>query len=176
MKQYRDNKAIGAILDEYERAVDELKQEIADVPEPWLVYIVDPFTDDECCRSIQTVLSHVVSAGFNYAVEIYTFLGHQESFRKPVFLDSAEAYSQALTEMFKFTEGLFERYPNIKLEEHDNSKKITVRWNQQYDVEQMMEHAIVHVLRHRRQVERFKLILSNQMLYLTGSFRNTEVR
>jgi hypothetical protein len=28
-------------------------------------------------------------------------------------------------------------------------------WGQHYDIEQMMEHAIVHVLRHRRQVEKF---------------------
>jgi hypothetical protein len=28
-------------------------------------------------------------------------------------------------------------------------------WGQVYDFEQFMEHAIVHVLRHRRQIERF---------------------
>lgn len=157
MKEYRDNQAISAILDEYERAVEELQREISGLPESWLTYVVDPYTQDDCCRSIQSVLSHVISAGYNYAVEIYNFLGHMETFRRPVMLPSFASYSQALTEMFKFNEGLFERYPAIKLEEHDNSKKITVRWNQQYDVEQMMEHAIVHVLRHRRQVERFKL-------------------
>ena len=32
---------------------------------------------------------------------------------------------------------------------------MTVKWRQQYDVEQLFEHAIVHVLRHRRQIERF---------------------
>lgn len=164
MKIYRDNGAIQAILDEYERAIGDLTQEIAGVSKIWLVYIVDPNTKDECCKSIQTVLSHVISAGYNYAVEIYNFLGYQESFRRPVFLDSSESYSLALTEMFKFTEGIFERYPNIKLEEFNNDKKITVRWNQQYDVEQLMEHAIVHVLRHRRQIERFKIMIGNNGL------------
>ena len=63
MKEYRDNSAIGAILDEYERAIEDIKQEIAGVSETWLVYIVDPNTKDDCCRSIQTVLTHVVGAG-----------------------------------------------------------------------------------------------------------------
>jgi hypothetical protein len=29
-------------------------------------------------------------------------------------------------------------------------------WGQLYDIEQLMEHAIVHVLRHRRQIEQYK--------------------
>jgi hypothetical protein len=32
---------------------------------------------------------------------------------------------------------------------------INSRWGVQYDMEQMLEHAIVHILRHRRQIERF---------------------
>jgi hypothetical protein len=34
------------------------------------------------------------------------------------------------------------------------------RWGMRYNLEQMMEHAIVHILRHRRQIER--LIQSNE--------------
>ncbi len=30
------------------------------------------------------------------------------------------------------------------------------RWKQPYDIEQMLEHAIVHILRHRRQLERWR--------------------
>ena len=57
--------------------------------------------------------------------------------------------------MFKYTENVFNNYPDIKLEENDASKKMLVSWGQQYNVEQLMEHAIVHILRHRRQIERF---------------------
>lgn len=38
-------------------------------------------------------------------------------------------------------------------------KKIFTSWNQVYDIEQVTEHAIVHILRHRRQIEKFKIIL-----------------
>ena len=57
--------------------------------------------------------------------------------------------------MFNYAVQLFEDYPGLAVEELDNQQKIMVRWGQLYDVEQLMEHAIVHVLRHRRQVERF---------------------
>lgn len=30
-------------------------------------------------------------------------------------------------------------------------------WGVTYDLEQLLEHAIVHILRHRRQIERFML-------------------
>jgi len=33
--------------------------------------------------------------------------------------------------------------------------KMIVRWGPQYDLEQLLEHAVVHILRHRRQIEKF---------------------
>ena len=62
--------------------------------------------------------------------------------------------------MFQYNEKLFEDYPDLKIEESDPQKKIKVRWGQYYDVEQLFEHAIVHVLRHRRQIERFLIKLT----------------
>ena len=64
--------------------------------------------------------------------------------------------------MFENNEKLFNDYPNIELEETNNEKKILTKWNQQYDVEQLFEHAIVHILKHRRQIEKFKQILSGK--------------
>jgi len=61
--------------------------------------------------------------------------------------------------MFRYNESLFQDYPNLKLEEMDSSKKMTVRWGQQYDVEHLLEHAIVHILRHRRQIQKFIQII-----------------
>jgi chromosomal replication initiation ATPase DnaA len=61
--------------------------------------------------------------------------------------------------MFEYNAQLFQDYPNLKLEEYETALKIQVRWGQLYDIEQLMEHAIVHILRHRRQIERFLLRL-----------------
>ncbi|HQW21967.1 MAG TPA: DinB family protein, partial [Bacteroidia bacterium] len=74
-------------------------------------------------------------------------------------LNSVSEYSEHLILMYEYCENFFQLNSDITLEEHDNSKKIKVNWGQQYDVEQLMEHAIVHILRHRRQIENFTRIL-----------------
>lgn len=53
MKHYRTNGAIGALLDEYERAVKELKKRIQSISPTELTDIVDNETTDEDCRSIE---------------------------------------------------------------------------------------------------------------------------
>lgn len=156
---FRTNGAIGALLDEYERAVSELKAVLADVSVPDLKQIIDHKTTDEDCRSIQTILSHVVSAGYAYVVYIRKWLNEDLEFVEKKSLDTVEEYGIALDKMFAYNVRLFEDYSDISIEEGDDAKKIHVRWGQSYDVEQLMEHAIVHILRHRRQIERFKLLL-----------------
>lgn len=42
-----------------------------------------------------------------------------------------------------------------KTNEEIEAIKIDTRWKVTYDFEQLLEHAIVHILRHRRQVENF---------------------
>jgi len=81
------------------------------------------------------------------------------SYKDKELLYSGEDYKLALDKMFAYCEKLFQDYPNLKLEEFATEKKMTVRWGQKYDPEQLLEHAIVHILRHRRQIERFKMKL-----------------
>lgn len=159
MKKYRDNGAIGALLDEYERAVDNLKMGLSTIAAIELTTIVDYETSDEDCRSIQTILSHVVGAGYGYVVYIRRHLGENIDFPQKESLTNIEAYQTALDNMFQANVQLFVDYPNLKIEEFDDSKKILTRWGQRFDPEQLLEHAIVHILRHRRQIQRFLLKL-----------------
>ena len=53
-----------------------------------------------------------------------------------------------------FTEAVFKTLSDTELEQQNNLLKITTGWGQQYDIEQLMEHAIVHILRHKRQIEK----------------------
>jgi len=153
--KYRDNGAIGALLDEYEKSINELKEVIHHVTTKDLICIVDNATKDEDCKSIQTVLSHVVGSGYNYVIVIRKWLGEEIEYREKELLNSVAEYNIALEAMFVYNEELFKDYPKIQLAEYDPNKKINVRWGQKYDVEQLLEHAIVHILRHRRQIERF---------------------
>ena len=153
---YRNNGAIGALLDEYEKAIKELKLVIQNITTNDLILIVDHETKDEDCKSIQTILSHVVGAGYNYVIAIRKWLGEELEYKNKESLYSVIDYNFALDRMFEYNEKLFNEYPKIQLEEYQSNKKINVIWGQQYDVEQLFEHAIVHILRHRRQIERFK--------------------
>jgi hypothetical protein len=65
-------------------------------------------------------------------------------------------YSEDLTNVFSYTEAIFKEIKDNDLEQLDNSLKIKTRWGQLYDIEQMTEHAIVHILRHKRQIDKIK--------------------
>ena len=162
MKTYRNQGAVGALLDEYERAISHLTAVIQEVGPDQLTMIVDAETDDPDCKSIQTILSHVVRSGYGYAIAVRKHLGEDIDYLERVYLPSAEAYRSALTDMFAYNEKLFQDYPDMVLEAFDEQKKILVRWGQRYDVEQLFEHAIVHIMRHRRQIERFLIRLSKK--------------
>ncbi len=157
---YRNNGAIGALLDEYEKALKELVELIQSIPDEQLLKQMDYETKDMDCISIQTILTHVVRAGYGYVFEIRKYLGEDNPAPKSNSLVNAEKYKEALYKMFEANVRLFEDYPNIQLNEFEASKKMKVRWGDHYDVEQLMEHAIVHILRHRRQIERFLLKLN----------------
>ncbi|MDF1694356.1 MAG: DinB family protein [Saprospiraceae bacterium] len=157
LDNFRDNGAIGALLDEYERAISDLNSIIQPIDQKLLTLIIDPHTKDEDCRSIQSILTHIVRAGYGYAVSIYNHQGKQMPFKQNRVYDDAQQYIDAINEMFQFTLSVFDDFPNLELEQYNPESKILTRWGQRYDVEQLMEHAIVHILRHRRQIERFQL-------------------
>jgi hypothetical protein len=148
--------AKGALLDEYERAISGLKKVIEDIPDNRLTVITDPKTTDENCRSIQTILSHVVHSGYGYATSIYNLKGHGAERPLKTFHLTIREYIQDLSDMFSFTENIFKDIKEEELEAFDNASKIKTSWGQLYDTEQLTEHAIVHILRHRRQIERIK--------------------
>jgi len=155
VKVYRQG-AKGALLDEYEKAIIELQSVIADMSDKELVTVVDPVTSDENCRSVQTILSHVVSSAYSYAIYIMHYYGYQVVRPEPKYYTTVKEYIRELTEAFQFTETVFRDIKDSDLEQLEQDKKIAARWGQAYDIEQMMEHAIVHILRHRRQIQRYR--------------------
>jgi hypothetical protein len=148
-RMYRKG-AVGGILDEYERALRELRAVIEDVTSEELTRVVDETTEDPNCKSIQTILAHVVRSGYTYAILINSLKGQKEAFRERVYHTTASAFVADLDEMFAFNVLSLSQFDDAELEEYDTSKKALSSWGQTYDAEQMMEHAIVHILRHRR--------------------------
>ena len=145
--------AVGALMDEYERAVAELSELVGKVGDDEFEIVRDRQTQDEDCRSIQTVLRHVVRAGYGYASRIREAFG-TESQRPEVPLGSGLESRNQLAEMMAFTEATLADKWELP-DEQMQAVQIKAPWGPTFDFEQMLEHAIVHVLRHRRQIERF---------------------
>jgi len=76
-----------------------------------------------------------------------------------VTLASIAGYRAALLQLATDTETFFESLTDAKMAQNNPAKKVKTSWGQYYDYEQLMEHAIVHVLRHRRQIVDFKAAL-----------------
>ncbi len=160
-KIYRPG-AIGALLDEYERAILDLRDTIADISNKELIMVVDSKTTDPNCKSIQTILSHVVRAGYAYATDIRKLAGEKIDYPEKLFHLTISNYQKDLTSFFIFTIDTFKNIEDNELEQFDDTKKIKTSWGQVYDIEQLTEHAIVHILRHRRQIEKFKMAIREE--------------
>ncbi|HEY3568527.1 MAG TPA: DinB family protein [Thermoanaerobaculia bacterium] len=140
-------------MDEYERAGEELARLILRLSDAEFEAVWDLQTKDEDCRSIQTVMHHVVTSGYSYALYLREALSEPGTRPQIQFGKRTESVEQ-LEAMLAYTAATLEgrwEMPN----EQTTAARIQSRWGQAYNLEQMLEHAIVHILRHRRQIERF---------------------
>ena len=151
-KQYRKG-AIGALMDEYERAANEFKNLIEKIPESDFIKIVDAETKDDDCRTVQTIVSHVTNSGYGYANYIRDWFGIPKNSPERRLLSQKE-FPVEFKKMLAYNSETLEGKWELSDEEIQKVKMI-VRWCPQYDLEQLLEHAIVHILRHRRQIEKF---------------------
>lgn len=150
--EYRKG-ALGALMDEYERAAAELALLVGEIPEDPYLRVVDAETSDEDCRSVQTIISHVVGSGYSYADYLREVFSIPSSRPAPGLLPHHDAVPR-LREMLDYTVATLEGRWGMTWEEA-NGHLIQTRWGATYNIEGLLEHAIVHILRHRRQIERF---------------------
>jgi hypothetical protein len=135
-KIYRQG-AVGALLDEYERAILDLQKIIEDISDQELTIVID-------------------------TTYILKLKGYNINRPGKSFHSTIKEYTQDLLDAWAYTTTVFKNIKDTELEQFDNSKKLLTAWGQVYDIEQMTEHAIVHTLRHRRQIEKFKIALHEQ--------------
>jgi uncharacterized damage-inducible protein DinB len=151
-KSYRSG-AIGALMDEYERAASELRSLVEQIPEGDFAQVVDSLTKDDDCRSVQTIMSHVVRAGYGYADYIREQFSIASTRPQNKLLSRQESLEQldaALEYTAQTLQGRWEMS-----DDEISGTVINTRWGAVYNVEGLLEHAIVHILRHRRQIEKF---------------------
>ncbi len=115
--------------------------------------ILDSETKDEDCKSIKSICEHVVNAGYGYSTYLPQNYTNLDSMRPRVSCLSVQEVEEAMWEMFSH---IIETANNLStIEEKELLTEFTVPWKQNYDAEQLLEHAMVHVLRNRRQLEKF---------------------
>ncbi len=141
-------------MDEYERAATELRRVVEQISDEEFERVVDSQTKDDDCRSVQTIMSHVVGAGYGYADYIREQFSVASS-RPPKSLLSRQASLEQLDAALAYTAQTLEGRWEMSDAEISGTL-IKSRWGVVYDLEQLLEHAIVHVLRHRRQIDRFR--------------------
>ncbi len=154
MKKVYRKGAIGALMDEYERAYFELRNLIESIDEENYLKIFDSATKDEDCRSIQTIMSHVVLACYGYANSMREAFSMDLQVYQPKQLaknEVLEKFDEAIKYTVETLEGRWEM-PN------DEIFSTFMKSEYVEDLEQKLEHAIVHLLRHRRQIDKFLMM------------------
>jgi len=146
--------ALGAVMDETERAAADLERVLAGVDDATYEAILDPATSDADCRSIQTVMRHVVQAGTSYANRARRLWGvpvTRDPEATPLF-PRAEAVPH-LRAMLAYTAETLEGRWDTSWEQM-TEHPIETPWGGRFTVELLFEHGICHLLRHRRQIEK----------------------
>lgn len=147
--------SLRAILDEYARAIRDYETVMLSLSDER--YTAKTSLSDEEFPSIREIAGHVAGSAHSYAYHVNTALDKLDGPipRRVVEAGTREEAVEAVWEAF---DHMVEVLGRIK--DWDDNQQAAVRfvsrWKQPYDIEQMLEHAIVHILRHRRQLERWR--------------------
>lgn len=145
----------GALMDEYARAAGDFCTVVEAVPAG--AFLEERESADPDCVSLQSICRHAVGAAYGYSFYL-------REARKMEFDPSVRDQARQLTHPDQVREllGGALRHTEDTLEglwDADDETVVNltfkVRWGATYDPESMLEHAIVHLLRHRRQIERW---------------------
>src|SRR5215204_1474889 len=125
--------AVGALMDEYERAASELGRLVGRIPDDEFMRVVDAQTNDDDCRSAQTIMSHVVGAAYGYADYIREQFSIASTRPRRELLSRREALEQlgaALEYTVQTLDGRWEMS-----DEEISKTVIKSRWGVVYNVE-----------------------------------------
>ena len=148
-KSYRKG-AIGALTDEYEKVLNELKTLLVQIPDNEFKKVYNEKTDVHF-QSVRNIVLHIINSGYVYTNHIRKRFGNSYVVPKIEIVRTQQGIFN-LDEMFKYTVETFEDKWHLTDDELMNTI-IKTSWTT-YDLEAIIEHAIVHILRHRLQIEK----------------------
>jgi uncharacterized damage-inducible protein DinB len=150
--------AIGALTDEYEKALNELKDLLFKIPDAEFQKVYNEKTKADF-QSVRNIVLHMINSGYGYANYIRKRFKNQYVVSK-IEIEKTEQGIAELEKMFEYTVETFEDKWHLTYGQLMNTI-IKTSWTT-YDLEAIIEHAIVHILRHRLQIE--KMIIKYEIL------------
>ncbi|MFM9988651.1 DinB family protein [Flavobacterium sp.] len=124
MNPSKSQNAVNVILLEYEKVIRELQNTIEDISQSDLAFIIDQETKNKDCKSIQTILTHIVGASYSYCVYIENSRGIDSKRPERINRTNAIDYKKDLDDVIKYTQKTFSNIYDSELEVYDNDKKI----------------------------------------------------
>ena len=145
----------GALMDEYARAAGDFCRVVESFD--LARYDAERPSNNPSTISPRAICLHVIGAAHRYAHYIRKARGVEFVERyeaDPARLRSPRDVRGLLTEGIVLTEQTVE--PLLKATEQEiQALSFAVRWGPRYDPEMILEHGVCHLLRHRRQLERW---------------------
>ena len=145
----------GALMDEYARAADDFCRVVEGFD--LTRFDAERPSNNPNTVSPRAICVHVIGAAHRYAHYIRKAcgVGFVERYEAdPALVHFPRDVRRLLTEGIVLTEETVE--PLLKATEQEiQALSFAVRWGPRYDPEMILEHAVCHLLRHRRQLERW---------------------
>lgn len=141
---------LGALTDEYEKVMIAYKKMLSTVSDEQFIKVNDS-NEAHDFQSIRNITFHVVNSGYVYSNYIRKHFNEEIILPKFTIVNTAQAIEN-IDLMFAYSVATFENKWHLSDDDLMNVS-ITTSWTT-YDLEAICEHAIVHVLRHKRQIEK----------------------
>ena len=148
-KIYRQG-AIGAFTDKNEKALIELKNLLGEITNDCFIKVIDNSVEEDF-QSVRNIILHIVKSGYVYANHIRKRFGNSV-LKNEVIINNLKEGIIELDKMFIYTVDTFE--DKWFLTDNDLLNTIIKTSGTTYDLEAIIEHSIVHILRHRLQIEK----------------------
>lgn len=145
----------GALMDEYARASADFCTVVEAFDQAR--FLAKRASTDPNTVSPRAVCAHVCGAGHRYVHYIRKARGVdfiKEYNLEPSRIGTPSEVRGLLAETVLLMEETVEPLLNLN-DEEVQAIAFVVRWGPRYDPEMLLEHAVCHVLRHRRQLERW---------------------
>ncbi len=145
---------VGALMDEYARAAGDFCRVVETFDQER--FDTERESDDKDTVSVREICRHVGGAAVYYAIDLNKALERpaDRPFDARARIHTPGDVRSVLVDALRYTEQAAEPLRSMADEEVE---KLTFRvsWGTLYNPEILLEHAIVHLLRHRRQLERW---------------------